>query len=206
MTPCPFFPLRRSFRAFTASLAWLLLLAGCQSSSHAVTYYGLSSMAAQDQQNELATGRTDLSIGIGMVVLPDYLDRPQIVTRKGPNQLSIDEFHRWAGQLNKEIERVLTENLIQITGSQRVVHLPWRRDFVPDRTVGITIYAFERVAGGGVRLAATVTVTDEQSRKETRTWTFDRQAPVKNSSYAEMVAAQSMLLVDLCRQIADTIK
>ncbi len=206
MTPCPIAFQRNRSPVFTIAFIWLLFLAGCQSTSHAVTYYGLSSLAAPDRQTDPAAKDSDLSIGIGLVVLPDYLDRPQLVTRKGPNQVSIDEFNRWAGPLKSEIERVLTEDLIQATGSQRVAHLPWQQGFVPEKTIGITIYAFERMASGEVRLTATVIVSDKKNPKASQTWIFDRQVAPKNSSYTEMVAAQSLLLAELSRQIADILK
>ena len=50
-------------------------------------------------------------IGVGPITVPKYLDRPQIVTRSGRNQLALGEFDRWAEPLQDNVLRVLAENL-----------------------------------------------------------------------------------------------
>lgn len=45
------------------------------------------------------------------VIIPDYIDKPEIVTRISPNQLFQAEFHRWAEPLGGNITAVIAQNL-----------------------------------------------------------------------------------------------
>ena len=58
---------------------------------------------------------TPYRIAIGMVTVPDAVDRPQIVTRISNNQLHINDFSRWAEPLKFEIPRVIAANLARET-------------------------------------------------------------------------------------------
>src|SRR4051812_18801060 len=92
-----------------AALLAVTLLAGCGTSPNA-TFYTLSAVEAP----ATAAAKTVSSVAIGVVTVPDALDRPQIVTRTGANQVTINEFERWAGPLKSEIARTLAENLTKL--------------------------------------------------------------------------------------------
>jgi uncharacterized lipoprotein YmbA len=66
----------------------------------------------------------DYSISIGPVTLPATVDRPQMVVQTGPNQVWIDEFHRWASPLQNDIARVLVENIATLLGTPRASAFP----------------------------------------------------------------------------------
>ncbi len=103
-------------------LAGLVWLAGCASTPPA-SFYALSPLPeARDRQGSLTEG--DLSLGIGPVTLPDFLDRPQLVDRSGANRLEVDEFQRWGGSLRADIVNILSENLAHLLGTSRVLILP----------------------------------------------------------------------------------
>lgn len=57
-----------------------------------------------------AAGKEE-TIGVGPVSIPDSLDRSQIATLSGGNEVIIAEFDRWSGSCRDEIARVMTENL-----------------------------------------------------------------------------------------------
>jgi uncharacterized lipoprotein YmbA len=65
-------------------------------------------------------------IGVGPLVLPRYLDRPQIVTRDGEHRLRLAELDQWASPLQDNVIQVLADNLMRLIGSRRVVIYPWR--------------------------------------------------------------------------------
>ncbi|MDH5298187.1 MAG: PqiC family protein, partial [Desulfobulbaceae bacterium] len=102
----------------------VLLLAGCVPRTDPVSYYQLSALEAE--RSGTATADSDkLVIGIGPVGLPEYLDRPQIVTRLTPNRLHLAHNHRWAEPLGQNIARVLGENLSPLLGTDRILLPPW---------------------------------------------------------------------------------
>ncbi|TCK18963.1 hypothetical protein DFR30_2252 [Thiogranum longum] len=62
------------------------------------------------------------SVSLGPVTLPDVVLRPQIATRPAPGRMVFAEFHRWAGDLRANVERVLLQGLSQRLG-KNAVHL-----------------------------------------------------------------------------------
>lgn len=96
--------------------------------------------------------------GPGVVVaavrLPEYLERPQLVTRRGDNQLQLEELHQWGGNLARDLTRVMAENLALLLGSDAVVAAPHTLRIRPDFRVEIEVLRFERAGDGRVHLAA----------------------------------------------------
>jgi uncharacterized lipoprotein YmbA len=52
------------------------------------------------------------------VAIPAIVDLPQIVVSTGPNQVTIDEFNRWASPLRTTSRAVVAENLVQLLGTR----------------------------------------------------------------------------------------
>jgi uncharacterized lipoprotein YmbA len=72
------------------------------------------------------TGNGAEAIGVGPVIVPGYLDRIQIVTRAGADQVELSPFHRWAEPLDDGIARVLAEEIGARVPTERIVTYPWR--------------------------------------------------------------------------------
>ena len=64
------------------------------------------------------------SIAVGPITLPEVVDRPQIVLRAGPNEVTFVELHRWAGPLKSEIPRIIADNLAAELNVKRVAAYP----------------------------------------------------------------------------------
>jgi uncharacterized lipoprotein YmbA len=187
-------------RGWVVVILTLAALSGCRSASSGVAYYTLDALPAQTTTMPSAP-----AIGIGAVMLPDYLDRPQLVMRTTPHALRIDEFHRWAGPLSETLPRVLAENLMVLTGSERIARQPWDVGFQPEILVSLQIYRFEGFSDGLVRLVTAVTLTDRRAGGKSRTWTVNLQEEAGGSDYSDLVAAQSRLWAALSRQIAEAV-
>jgi len=93
-------------------------------------------------------------IVVAAVRLPEYLERPQLVTRRGDNRLQLEEFHQWGGNLAKDLTRVMAENLALLLGSDAVVAAPHTLRLKPDYRVETEVLRFERSGDGRVHLAA----------------------------------------------------
>ena len=128
--------------------AALLLLVSCGQSEPS-RLYTLSAAS------ELAgDGIGDLAVGVGPITLPQYLDRPQIVTRVGANRLEVAQFDRWAEPLSATVPRVITENIGAELGTERVYVLPRRRRSQIDFAVEIEFIRFESTSEGDALLVA----------------------------------------------------
>src|SRR6202795_4852556 len=103
--------------AFAAILLCLIALAGgCSSApSH---FYTLSATAKPADPPVATTA--NLSVVVGPVSIPSIVDQPQIVVSMSPNQVSLDEFNRWASPLQNNISRVVAQNLVTMLGTPRV--------------------------------------------------------------------------------------
>jgi len=113
-------------RAFLLILSGLLLtLNGGCASSQSSKFYMLESMSRTTAAEGSTPLRQNISVGLGPVTIPDYLDRPQIVTRTNQHSVLLAEFDRWAEPLSGNISRTLAENLSSLLQTDTVVLYPW---------------------------------------------------------------------------------
>ena len=84
--------------------AGMTLLAACGSTPKE-SYYTLAAPAME------AASSAAMTVHVGLAGLPEAVDRNPMVVRTGPNQVDIDDFHRWAEPLKAAIPRVLAANL-----------------------------------------------------------------------------------------------
>ena len=66
-------------------------------------------------------GQRASTIGVFPVAMPDYLDRPQVVTRVSENEIKLDEFNRWAEPLKENFYTVLVENLSTLLSNEKII-------------------------------------------------------------------------------------
>ena len=141
-----------------------VLLAGCGGSPTPLEFYTLNSLSGMSQNAIPANAAQNIAIGIGPVKIPKILDRPQIVTRTGPNKIKVDEFHRWAGPLGTEIAQVLAENISLLLATDQVAVYPWEVDFKPQYRIALDIRYFEGQLGENVFLDVVWRVSDQANQ------------------------------------------
>ena len=183
------------------SLAFLVL-GGC-GSTPPTRFYLLPTLT--DASPPTSTGKRDLTIGVGPVTLPPYLDRPQIVTRASRAKLDLAEFDQWAASLQDTVARVLVENLSLLIPTDRVMLYPWPRTTAIDYQVIVEVTQFDRTLGGEVVLVArwSITAANEQELMM-RKARFS--APAGGQDYEATVTAMGRTLEALSRDIAATIQ
>ena len=82
-------------------------------------------------------------IGLGPLTLPQYLDRPDIVTRAGANQMRLGDFSQWAEPLEPLLTRIMAEDLYALLGAKDVIPIPQRGDLPLDRVVEVDFARFD---------------------------------------------------------------
>jgi uncharacterized lipoprotein YmbA len=181
---------------------WLGLLVASCASTPPSRFYTLDATAATAGPVTPGGGDGPLSLAIGPVDLPRYLDRPQIVSRDGQNRLSIDEFNRWGGALDEEIHRVLGDRLAARLATERIYRYPSRIVAATDYRVAVEFYAFDGIRDGPVRLDAVWSLLDDATaevREVRRVRYLDR---ADGADYAAYAAALGRLLARLADDIA----
>lgn len=142
------------------------------------------------------------SLLVGPVTLPRYLDRPQIVTRPTPNQLSLAEYDRWGGRLDDNVTRVLTQDLSVHMNTSRVAVFP-REQRVPNATqISLDVARFEQVGGGEVDLEAQWAIYPPEQRRGPMIGTSRIKVQPKGDDFAAIVAAMSEAIDRLAQEIA----
>jgi uncharacterized lipoprotein YmbA len=186
-----------------AVLAAGLTLAGC-ADNQPTRFYTLSTLTdASDGKPPKILA--DLTVGVGPVTLPPYLDRPQLVTRVGGNRMVLADFDSWVEPMAGMFARVLAENLALLLGTDDVVMLPQSRDFALDRQVEVDVTRFDVDAAGNAVLDARWWVYGRNGEKLLRSGRSTISEPAAAGDYTSTAAALSRALGAMSEEIAQAI-
>jgi uncharacterized protein len=184
--------------------AALLVLSGCLGSPP-TQWYLVPPLSGPDTAPSVSAGPRDLTLGVGPVTVPPYLDRPQLVTRTSRATLVLAELDQWAAPLPDTIARVLAENLSLLIPTERVVLHPWSRTLDPDYQVTVEVLQFDRGPGGEVVLAARWSLLERDGQvRVLRTSRLSQAAG--GADYEAAVTAMGRTLETLARDMAATLR
>ena len=186
-------------------LSFVLVFCGCRGATPPVEFYTLSPISPSNANEMVKTDLQSIAIGVGPITLPEYLDRTKIVTRSGQNRLSVSEFHRWGGSLDKEILRILAENLSILLKSSRVFVYPWVGEFRPDYSISFVINAFEGQPGSKVQLKVNWTLIDNTGSGKTVHRISRIEATAVEADFDAIAAAKSRIIADFSKEIVEEI-
>jgi uncharacterized lipoprotein YmbA len=130
-----------------------------------------------------------ITLALGPLRMPDYLNRSQMVTRGDGAEIQVDEFSRWAEPLRLAMHRVVSTDVDGLLDGVVVIAFPYDsmiRPQVDYRLLGDVI-RFDADQAGRVVLEVQWTITDtdaavavpiHRSRYEARAATADDPAAV----------------------------
>ncbi len=145
-------------------------------------------------------------IGVGPVTVAEYIDRPNLVIARSPNQLAVAEDHRWAGDLSASIARVTAANLGRRLHTGNVRVYPWSNDGDLSYQISLDIRQLHGGDDGIAVIEAGWRVYSLPERKLKAARTFVDREALQSSGYPALVAAQSRLLSRLADHIAAGLK
>jgi len=191
----------RTPQSYLLLLMLFLLLTGCGKTVQP-KYYLLTPATA-----DTATGSLkQLSISVGPVILPKYLDRSQIVTRHNELELDLADSHRWAEPLQDNFSAVLAENLRQRLQTASVTVFPARELKDSDYRVIINVIRFDADDKGDAILSADWNIQDGKSKLVLISKRGSYRSGVsQTSNYTEIVNAMSITVRQLGEDIVDSI-
>ena len=179
----------------------LTLLGACGSTpqSH---YYVLDA----DSQLPLAAAENTATIGLRPILIPEYLDRREIITNRNHHQLALADFDRWAEPIDTGIQRVVAMNLATLLNSRNIQIFPWGREARPEYDIEIRIIRLDvREARAG--LAAQWKIVRHTHEKETIAQRFSRlEIAAPSNLPGDVAAAYSALLSTLSKDIAGEVE
>lgn len=179
-------------------LTWLLLIAGCAASGPGEKFYTLSSAPPV----EAGTPAT-ITVFIAAVSVPEAVDRTPMVIRTGPNQVEIEDFHRWAEPLKTAIPRALAADLGRELATARVVTGRHALGQGADFRVTVDVQRFESSLTDGATLEAAWVVTGKSGAPVSGR-TLAKEA-AGSGDHAGIAAAHSRALERLAKEIAAAI-
>ncbi|MDX8409389.1 MAG: PqiC family protein [Mariprofundales bacterium] len=182
------------------ALCALLLLAACGSTP--THYYILTAGEAVVSASNDAT----LSVEVNELRLPQYLDRPQIVTHSSDNQLELAEHDQWGGHLRDNMMRLLAKNLGTALGTTKIIISPYRPSEAATVRVMIEVIRFERMADKQVQLDAQWRLIDGTSNRSLSTKISHLRDDKKSADMAQTVSAMSRIYSRFSNEIAGEIQ
>lgn len=179
------------------SLVLMLMLGACVGTSEPAKFYTLRSA---ESSVGYVNDKVKLSLGVNTVNVPDYLDKPQIITLKSNSvEMNISEMNRWSEPLSTMIQRTLADDLSAALPDAVIkARSSARENF--DYTLQVEINKFEGSWDKEAVLSAWWTVLNKNNKVVLRE---KADLSVKMSDgYDDLVIKQSNLIAQLASQIA----
>jgi uncharacterized lipoprotein YmbA len=183
----------------------LLLFSACASSPPS-RFYTLTSLRMQKDIQDHIVEASSYSLVVGPVTIPDYMDRPQIITRSSTYEIHLDEFNPWASPLDEDITQVLTENLSVLLSQEKISISQWQYGSTAKYQVPIDVRRFDVMPDGNVLLIAKWSVIDQKEKQTLTALEAKIKEPIDGQDYNAKVSAMSKAIEALSRNIADAIK
>jgi hypothetical protein len=199
------------------SIQWVLLLAlmltgsllsGCIKTTPIPTrFYVLTPLDHPVSLVSETDQKIPLSVEISSLRLPQYLEKPQIVTRSSGNRLELAEYDQWGGNLRKNMIRVLAQNLSRLLSTSDISIAPFRPPTPPNVGVELEVMQFEKNAGGQVRLSVQWRLLDGKDNQTLKSRMTDLVSPVDHTppNFEHTVSVMSALLGELSHIIGKEI-
>jgi uncharacterized lipoprotein YmbA len=179
-----------------------LLMAGCIGTpTRPSTFYVLSADSAEPVSGRESPA-APLSLGLGPLELPDVLDRPQIVTRPDPNRINLAEYDRWGGDLNKDLSRVMAQNLMARLNTGAVLVYPWPSAHRPDVEVAVQFFRLDGELGKRAEMEGVWRLVAPRHGCEPVNRRFRIMESPASADYAGLVAAMSRAVARLSDELA----
>jgi hypothetical protein len=180
-------------------IAIVAALAGCGSSPKS-SFYTLNA-AAPARQSDSAAAYT---IAIAAVMVPDVVDRPQLVTRTGANELTINEFARWGEPLKSEIPRVIAADLARELEGAFVSIYPQSSAGNADYRIQLDVRRFDSTLGEAAMVEVVWTVRPLKGAAVNGR-SIARE-PASGAGYDALVTAHSRALASVSGEIAAAVR
>ncbi|MGA2401304.1 MAG: PqiC family protein [Syntrophobacteraceae bacterium] len=183
----------------------LMVLGGCAGSKPA-NYYILRSLQNPGPEVGGAGTENDPAIGVGPVKISQYLDRPEMASRTTQNGLQFAEFDKWAEPLEKNVTRVLADNLSILVPSEHVCTYPWPSSMPVQYQVTLEIIHLEKMADNKILLDTSWNILGNGGEKLLVMKRSRLIMPVESAGFEGMASAESRAVEALSREIAAAVK
>ncbi len=188
-------------------ICWLAL-AGCLGGPSSPTnVYMLSSLSPSQSGTSAATAEGRIRIGLVTVVVPEYLNRNEIVVNLDNTVYQLAEFNQWAEPLSDNLTRVLEENLTNLLRGDLIdVFLASDSSIPADYRLEVDVLRLDGNLGGQVVLISQWALLEAEEDELILMRRSEYQEPAGDNTYKGLVMAKSRTIEKLSRDMAAAIK
>lgn len=176
------------------SSCWLVACSGMPETN----YYILSSVPETTLSPE---SRGDNVLGVGRIVLADYLRQSGVIMQTDNNQIRAAHYHRWGEPLQRGVRRSLAQQL-SVTLPEYRIESAQRDERRLSYRLDVEIERFHATEDGRAVLSGRWTLYRIDDRSILASKRFNLSDTIADSGYPTAVSAQSGLLSALGRGIA----
>ncbi len=191
----------------TILICWLAL-AGCLGGPSGPTnFYMLSAMSPSAERTLAATAEGRIRIGLATVVVPEYLNRNEIVVNLDNTVYQLAEFNQWAEPLNDNLTRVLEENLTRLLRNDSIdIFLTTDSSIPTNYRLEVDVLRLDGNLGNQATLVAQWALLDAEQDELILMQRSEYQEPAADNTYKGLVLAKSRTVEKLSRDLAVGIK
>jgi hypothetical protein len=188
-------------------ICWLAL-AGCLGGPSAPTnFYMLSPLSPSQAATSAATAEGRIRIGLVTVVVPEYLNRNEIVVNLDNTVYRLAEFNQWAEPMSNNLTRVLAENLTNLLRGDLIDVILASDSSIPtDYRLEVDVLRLDGNLGGQAALISqwALLAAEEDELIVMRRSKYQESAA--DNTYKELVLAKSRTIERLSQDIAAAVK
>lgn len=194
----------QSFLPALFSLFLITLFSGCVSPANSPTprFYTLPALEPGQAAKTFQVPPSVL-IGIGPVKVPEYLNRPQIVTRGTNSLLHFAQFDRWGEPLEPALERLVARNLGVILPGAALVMSPWNMSIPVKYQVIMDVVQLEIRLDKDLCLEVQWTVIDLENRRMLAVKKSEFRQAIMPKDYSGLARGLSVACAALSAEIGE---
>jgi uncharacterized lipoprotein YmbA len=185
-----------------------LLLGGCISvpTSPTARFYTLQPIKEIGGIELAGAGNlSNLVLGVGPVSLPEYLNRPQIVTRRPDNTVEFAQFDRWAEPLDAGVARLIAKNFSVLLPTVNVEIFPWNSVIPVKYQVIMEVIQLDCKLDSEAILLLQWSVVDAKEKSILLAKRSEYRKPIEGKNYYSLVQTVSSILDSTSREIAQAL-
>lgn len=181
----------------------VLVLSGCLSvqNSPIPRFYVLDAVDGNQVSNKVNIA-SEVYIGVGPVRIPEYLDRPQMVTQGKEKMLKFAQFDRWGESLDLGMARLIRENLTVMLSGGKFTSFPWNLSIPVKYQVVVEIVQLTSELDGDLLLVAQWLIIDTQNSKTLLMKRSEFRQPIIPQNYSGLAQTLSNACASLSSEIA----
>jgi uncharacterized lipoprotein YmbA len=144
-------------------------------------------------------------IGIGPIDIPEYQNRPHMVTQDKDGMLKFAQFERWGESLDSGLARLILENLTLMLPSAEFQIFPCNFAIPLDYQIIINVVQLESQLDKEVSLVTQWTIVDAKTKKMLLTKRSQIRQAINPHTYSGLAQALSRACSLLSSEIAENL-